>query len=244
MHCDYVNSNRMEERLLEAFDALWDDFVDPREAYTDVDGEWWTPVGASGSGATRLAAPIDEAAAARAAGAVPAARHGERVCDQRPREPHQLHRRRRAQLSGDDLQRDGGRAGAGDGRPESARRVSARESLARAAAGNRPPHGPRRRSVSAVLRRPRGAHAGAVHRAGPDGHAGRAVDRSVGQLRHPDRSGRRRDGARLLRRRRAGRRGRRAASPGERRSQREARPAALIRRCGRICGGPRSCCGT
>lgn len=41
----------IESRLLEAFDALWDDFVDPREAYADsVDG-WWLPVGSTGGGA-------------------------------------------------------------------------------------------------------------------------------------------------------------------------------------------------
>jgi capsid protein len=35
----------LESRLLEAFDALWDDFVDPRDAYFDPDGGWWSPVG-------------------------------------------------------------------------------------------------------------------------------------------------------------------------------------------------------
>jgi hypothetical protein len=52
-----------EHRLLELFDALWDDFVDPREAYTDVDGTWWEPVDVTswpGSGTTRLAVPINE----------------------------------------------------------------------------------------------------------------------------------------------------------------------------------------
>lgn len=40
-----TRANRLESRLLEAFDALWDDFVDPRDAYADpVDG-WWLPVG-------------------------------------------------------------------------------------------------------------------------------------------------------------------------------------------------------
>jgi hypothetical protein len=52
--------NDLEHRLTEAFDALWDDFVDPRDAYNDVDGQWWAPVGSPGSGTTRLAAPIDE----------------------------------------------------------------------------------------------------------------------------------------------------------------------------------------
>jgi hypothetical protein len=47
-------------RVLEAFDALWDDFVDPRDAYNDVDGQWWAPVGSPGSGTTRLATPINE----------------------------------------------------------------------------------------------------------------------------------------------------------------------------------------
>jgi hypothetical protein len=55
-----VSTNLLEDRLREAFDALWDDFVDPRDAYADVDGQWWTPVGSPGSGTTRLAAPIGE----------------------------------------------------------------------------------------------------------------------------------------------------------------------------------------
>ena len=37
----------IESRLLEVFDALWDDLVDPREAYADVDGGWWSPVAAT-----------------------------------------------------------------------------------------------------------------------------------------------------------------------------------------------------
>ena len=36
---------QLEQRLSEAFDALWDDFVDPREAFTDMDGQWWSAVG-------------------------------------------------------------------------------------------------------------------------------------------------------------------------------------------------------
>ncbi|MGD9633951.1 MAG: phage portal protein [Pirellulales bacterium] len=50
----------IEHQLQEVFDTLWDDFVDPREAYTDVDGQWWTPID-SGSGTTRLAVPVNEA---------------------------------------------------------------------------------------------------------------------------------------------------------------------------------------
>jgi hypothetical protein len=42
-----TQTNNVEHRLLELFDALWDDFVDPRDAYADGDGEWWLPVGAA-----------------------------------------------------------------------------------------------------------------------------------------------------------------------------------------------------
>lgn len=44
----------LEKRLLEAFDELWDDFVDPAEPYWDSDGSRWNPV-ASGPGATGAA---------------------------------------------------------------------------------------------------------------------------------------------------------------------------------------------
>jgi len=37
---------RLERRLLEAFDELWDSVVDPAEAYYDVDGSRWHQVGA------------------------------------------------------------------------------------------------------------------------------------------------------------------------------------------------------
>src|SRR5262245_9982355 len=43
----------IQTRLAEAFDALWDDFVDPREAYADGDG-WWLPVGANLGAAGRF----------------------------------------------------------------------------------------------------------------------------------------------------------------------------------------------
>jgi capsid protein len=55
----YATANRnsgadhWESRLLEAFDALWDNFVDPREAYADsVDG-WWLPIGTGAGGTQR-----------------------------------------------------------------------------------------------------------------------------------------------------------------------------------------------
>ena len=39
---------QFENRLTEAFDALWDSFVDPREAFLGVDDEWWAPVPSAG----------------------------------------------------------------------------------------------------------------------------------------------------------------------------------------------------
>lgn len=50
----------LEERLLETFDSLWDNFVDPREAYADDDG-WWTTVGGTaGAGTEGGAVPVNE----------------------------------------------------------------------------------------------------------------------------------------------------------------------------------------
>jgi hypothetical protein len=50
----------IEQRLREAFDALWDDFVDPRDAYFDPDGGWWTPVGSAIGSGHRGDAPFTE----------------------------------------------------------------------------------------------------------------------------------------------------------------------------------------
>jgi len=47
-------ADRLEQRLTEIYDALWDDFVDPRDAYADVDGSWWLPVGGAGGSAAEL----------------------------------------------------------------------------------------------------------------------------------------------------------------------------------------------
>ncbi len=43
----------LESRLLEVFDSLWDDFVDPRDAYFDPDGGWWSPVGSVAASSKR-----------------------------------------------------------------------------------------------------------------------------------------------------------------------------------------------
>ncbi len=49
-----------ESRLLEVFDALWDDLVDPREAYADADGGWWLPVAAGGNASPRPDCAVNE----------------------------------------------------------------------------------------------------------------------------------------------------------------------------------------
>lgn len=49
----------IEHRLLEVFDALWNDLVDPREAFADADGGCWQPVGAAGGASPRSAGPIN-----------------------------------------------------------------------------------------------------------------------------------------------------------------------------------------
>jgi capsid protein len=54
-----LSASGPEARLLEAFDALWDDLVDPREAYADSDG-WWQPVGIANGASMRSTTPINE----------------------------------------------------------------------------------------------------------------------------------------------------------------------------------------
>src|SRR4051812_48040831 len=53
-------SDHWEHRLLEVFDALWDDLVDPREAFADSDGGWWQPVGIVGNKAPSRTGPMNE----------------------------------------------------------------------------------------------------------------------------------------------------------------------------------------
>jgi len=48
-----MTTNTLESRLLEVFDTLWNDLVDPRDAYADADGGWWRPVGVGGAAAHR-----------------------------------------------------------------------------------------------------------------------------------------------------------------------------------------------
>jgi capsid protein len=50
------NTTHLEHRLLEAFDTLWDDFVDPRDAYADPDGGWWLPLAGTNGGTPRIGA--------------------------------------------------------------------------------------------------------------------------------------------------------------------------------------------
>jgi capsid protein len=53
MEMTTINANHIETRLLEAFDALWDDFIDPRDAFADSIDGWWLPVGTTASGSAR-----------------------------------------------------------------------------------------------------------------------------------------------------------------------------------------------
>jgi len=48
----------LERRLLEAFDELWDGFVDPAEAIFDADGTPWNRLGGVGSGAAAAGLPF------------------------------------------------------------------------------------------------------------------------------------------------------------------------------------------
>ena len=53
---------RLERRLLEAFDGLWDNFVDPADALYDVDGLRWRRLGGTGIPGSAAEAPYaDEA---------------------------------------------------------------------------------------------------------------------------------------------------------------------------------------
>ena len=85
--------DRLHQRLSEAYDELWDNFVDPREPFLD-DAERWLPLAGGGVNGATSASPASEAELAeiRRQCRVLAAR--KRVRHQRPRKPHQLHRRR------------------------------------------------------------------------------------------------------------------------------------------------------
>ncbi|MCC7475039.1 MAG: phage portal protein [Pirellulales bacterium] len=55
-----IGQASLDTRLLEMFDALWDDLVDPREAYFDSEG-WWSPVGAlPGTGLPAAGMPSEQ----------------------------------------------------------------------------------------------------------------------------------------------------------------------------------------
>lgn len=53
-----IEAERWESRLSEAFDALWDLFVDPREAYLDDTGQMWNMLSVGGQGSPRLSVPF------------------------------------------------------------------------------------------------------------------------------------------------------------------------------------------
>ena len=90
----------LERRLTEAFDELWNDFVDPAEAIYDVDGTAWNRLGGGPAGGDARHALRQRAGTGPNPRPVPHPGRGQRVRHQRPREPHQLHRRQRTRLSG------------------------------------------------------------------------------------------------------------------------------------------------
>lgn len=51
-------TDRWENRLTEAFDALWDLFVDPREAYLDDTGQMWNTLSVGGHPSPRESVPF------------------------------------------------------------------------------------------------------------------------------------------------------------------------------------------
>ncbi|MEM8944127.1 MAG: phage portal protein [Planctomycetota bacterium] len=53
-----IDGAPLEKQLSEACEALWDLFVDPREAYLDDDGSWWDDLGASDSGRANQSVPF------------------------------------------------------------------------------------------------------------------------------------------------------------------------------------------
>lgn len=53
-----INTSRLEQQLSEACDALWDMFVDPREAYVDDDGTWWNTLAVAGQQSANNSVPF------------------------------------------------------------------------------------------------------------------------------------------------------------------------------------------
>ncbi len=66
----------LEQRLAEAFDALWDGFVDPREPFCD-DGERWLPLAGTEASIERCARSGERSPVGRDPAAVPLAGAGE-----------------------------------------------------------------------------------------------------------------------------------------------------------------------
>lgn len=53
-----IDTGPLEHRLSEACDALWDLFVDPREAYLDDDGTWWNSMDGGSSSRPQQSVPF------------------------------------------------------------------------------------------------------------------------------------------------------------------------------------------
>ncbi len=51
-------TEQLEKKLTEACDALWENFVDPRDAYWDEEGQWWNTVSVEGGPSSSSGYPI------------------------------------------------------------------------------------------------------------------------------------------------------------------------------------------
>ncbi|MCA9229193.1 MAG: phage portal protein [Planctomycetales bacterium] len=56
-----IETSRLEKQLSEACNALWDQFVDPREAFLDDDGLWWNTVSVDGRPTRQASVPFESA---------------------------------------------------------------------------------------------------------------------------------------------------------------------------------------
>lgn len=56
-----VSEDILQQRLSEACDALWNQFVDPSEAYVDDDGVWWNAVSTAGHSGLTPSVPFTNA---------------------------------------------------------------------------------------------------------------------------------------------------------------------------------------
>ena len=224
-------SEQLERRLSEAWQSLWDNFVDPRESLWDDGGRLDAArrrvhAGTSSTGTapfvneTQLRDIREQCRLLAVANEFAINGHENRISYLVGRGTPTERRCKKGRNASPEL---------AAARPGSARRVRLRKRLARA--------GSRRSSAAGIATaksfcgsssRSDGRRACGSSSRGRWPRPPSWPIRSGGQLRHPHRAGRRGNAAGLLRRRQAGRRGRDSASQGQRRRQRQARPAVVL----------------